>query len=63
VADLPSVDAYLEGKDPEGGELFRRFADLVGRCGPSEPRPRSSIVYSARERIFVGAWIERRRPS
>jgi hypothetical protein len=61
VAELPSVEAYLEGKDPDAVALFRRFEDLVERCGPSEPAPRSSIVYWKRKRIFAGAYIERRR--
>jgi len=61
MADLPSVEAYLEGKAPEGVELFRRFEELVERCGPSRATPHPSIVYWRRERIFVGAYIERRR--
>jgi Domain of unknown function (DUF5655) len=61
VAELPSVDAYLEGKQPEGVALFRGFEKLVERCGPSEAAPASSIVYWKRKRIFAGAWIERRR--
>jgi hypothetical protein len=61
VADLDSVEAYLEGKDPDAVALFRRFEELVVRCGPSEPAPRSSIVYWKRSRVFVGAYIERRR--
>jgi hypothetical protein len=61
VAELASVDAYLEGKDADAIALFRRFQELVERCGPSEPAPRSSIVYWKRKRIFVGAYIERRR--
>jgi hypothetical protein len=32
-----------------------------GACGPSEPAPRSSIVYWKRNRVFVGAFIERGR--
>ncbi len=61
MADLPSVDAYLEGKDPEGVALFRRFEELVERCGPSRVTPHSSIVYWRRKRIFVGAFVERHR--
>jgi uncharacterized protein DUF5655 len=61
MADLDSVEAYLEGKDPDGVALFRRFEKLVERCGPSEPAPRSSIVYWKRRRVFAGAYIERRR--
>ena len=61
MAELPSVEAYLEGKDPDAVALFRRFEDLVERCGPSEPAPRSSIVYWKRKRIFAGAYLERRR--
>jgi len=61
VADLDGVAAYLEGKDPDAVALFRRFEKLVGRCGPSEPAPRSSIVYWKRRRVFAGAYIERRR--
>ena len=61
MAELPSVEAYLEGKDPDAVELFRRFAKLVEGCGPSEPAPRSSIVYWKRSRVFAGAYIERRR--
>jgi len=61
VADLDGVAAYLEGKDPDAVALFRRFEKLVGRCGPSEAAPRSSIVYWKRRRVFAGAYIERRR--
>jgi hypothetical protein len=61
VAELPSVEAYLAGKDPDAVALFRRFEELVHRCGPSEATPRSSIVYWKRERVFAGAFIERRR--
>ena len=38
MADLASVEAYLEGKSPDGVALFRRFEEMVHRCGPSEPR-------------------------
>ena len=61
MTDLPSVEAYLEGKDPDGVALFRSFQALVERCGPSEEAPRSSLVHWKRERVFVGAWIERKR--
>jgi predicted SprT family Zn-dependent metalloprotease len=61
VAELPSVEAYLDGKDTDAVMLFRRFEELVERCGPSEPAPRSSIVYWKRRRIFAGAYIERGR--
>jgi hypothetical protein len=61
VTDLESVDAFLDGKDPEGVELFRRFEKLVEHCGPSEVAPRRTIVYWKRERVFAGAWIDRRR--
>jgi hypothetical protein len=53
VAELASVEAYLEGKDPGAVELFRRFQQLVEACGPSEPSPRSSIVYWKRSRVFA----------
>ena len=61
MADLDSVEVYLEGKDPDAVALFRRFEELVERCGASEPAPRSSIVYWKRRRVFAGAYIERRR--
>ncbi|MBA2643752.1 MAG: hypothetical protein H0U82_12610 [Actinobacteria bacterium] len=61
MADLDSVEVYLEGKDPDGVALFRRFEALVERCGASERAPRSSIVYWKRRRVFAGAYIERRR--
>ena len=61
MAELESVEAYLEGKDSAAVELFRRFQELVERCGPSEAAPRSSIVYWKRKRVFAGAFIERRR--
>jgi Domain of unknown function (DUF5655) len=61
VAELPSVDAYLEGKDPEGVALFRGFEAMVERCGPSVVSPSRTIVYWRRTRIFVGAYIERKR--
>jgi hypothetical protein len=61
VAELPSVDAYLDGKDPQGVVLFRGFEEIVQRCGPSVVSPSRTIVYWKRQRIFVGAYIERRR--
>ena len=61
MADLDGVEAYLSGKNPDAVGLFREFERLVERCGPSEPAPRSSIVYWKRNRVFAGAYIERRR--
>ena len=61
MSDLPSVEAYLEGKSPDGIAFFRRFEEMVHRCGPSEPAPRSSIVYWKRNRVFAGAFVEGRR--
>ena len=61
MADLDSVEAYVEGKDPDALALFLSFEKLIERCGPSEPAPRSSIVYLKRSRVFAGAYIERRR--
>ena len=61
MADLDSVEAYLTGKNPDAVGLFREFERLVERCGPSEPAPRSSIVYWKRNRVFAGVYIERRR--
>jgi hypothetical protein len=61
MADIESVEAYLAGKSESAVALFRRFEELVGRCGPSEPAPRSSIVYWKRERVWAGAYIERGR--
>ena len=61
MTDLPSVEAYLEGKSPEGTALFRRFEEVVHECGPSEPAPRSSIVYWKRNRVFAGAFVNGRK--
>jgi hypothetical protein len=61
VAELESIEAYLEGKDDGAVALFRRFERLVDACGPCEAAPRSSIVYWKRARVFAGAYIERRR--
>ena len=61
MTDLPSVEAYLEGKSPEGIALFRRFEEIVHECGPSEPAPRSSIVYWKRNRVFAGAFVNGRK--
>ena len=61
MADLERVDAYLEGKNPEGVALFRDFQRLIERCGPSAAAPRSSIVYWKRSRVFAGAFINGRR--
>ena len=61
MAELASVESYLEGKDTAAVALFREFERLVERCGPSEAAPRSSIVYWKRERVFAGAYIERGR--
>ena len=61
MTDLPSVEAYLEGKSPEGIALFRRFEEIVNGSGPSEPAPRSSIVYWKRNRVFVGAFVNGRK--
>ena len=51
MAELASVEAYLEGKDEGAIALFRGFEELVERCGPSEAAPRSSIVYWKRKRL------------
>ena len=61
MTDPESIDTYLLGKNPDAVELFRRFQDLVERCGASEPAPRRTIVYWKRKRIFAGAYIERGR--
>jgi len=61
MTKLETVDAYLDGKDAGAIELFRRFEQLVEACGPCEPAPRSSIVYWKRNRVFAGAYVERRR--
>ena len=61
MADLESVDAYLEDK-PEASRS-PAVRGVVERCGPSEPAPRSSIVYWKRERVFAGAFVERRGSS
>jgi hypothetical protein len=61
MADLASVDAYLEGKNADAIELFRRFEELVESCGPSEAAPRGSIVYWKRERVWAGGYIEHGR--
>ena len=37
MADLPSVEAYLEGQSPDGIATFWRFEEMVHPCGPSEP--------------------------
>jgi hypothetical protein len=58
VADLPSVEACLAGKSPDGIALFRRLEEMVHRCGPSEPAPRGSIVYWKRKLVFAGAFVE-----
>ena len=61
MTDLPSVEAYLEGKSPDAVILFRRFEEMVQRCGPSEAAPRSSIVYWKRDRVFAGAFVNGRK--
>jgi hypothetical protein len=61
MADLESVEAYLDGKEPGAVALFRAFERMVEECGPSEIAPRSSIVHWRRKRTFVGAYIERAR--
>jgi hypothetical protein len=61
VAELRSVEAYLEGKDSDLVALFRRFEKMVQSCGPSVVAPRRTVVYWKRNRIFAGAYIERRR--
>ena len=58
---VPSVEAYLEGRNADAVELFRRFQALVERCGPSEVAPRTSIVYWKQQRVFAGAFINGRR--
>jgi len=37
VRELPSVEAYLDDKDTVLVALFRRFEELVARCGESSP--------------------------
>ena len=61
MAELESVDAYLDDKDPVGVALFRRFEEVVEDCGASEVAPSRTIVYWRRKRVFAGAYIERKR--
>ncbi len=61
MTKLETVEAYLDGKDAGAVALFRRFEELVEACGPSDAAPRSSIVYWKRNRVFAGAYVERRR--
>jgi Domain of unknown function (DUF5655) len=61
MTELDSIESYLDGKDPAAVELFRRFQQLVERCGPAEAAPRRTIVYWKRKRVFAGAYIERGR--
>jgi hypothetical protein len=56
-----TVDDYLEGKNPDAVALFRRFQELVERCGTSEVTPRKTIVYWKGKRVFAGAFVEGRR--
>jgi hypothetical protein len=56
-----NIESYLEGKDRAAVALFRRFQQLIERCGASDPSPSPTIVYWRRKRIFAGAYIERRR--
>ena len=61
MPSLPSTESYLGGRNAGAVELFRQFEAIVGRCGPSEAAPRTSIVYWKRERGFAGAFIQGRR--
>jgi hypothetical protein len=45
VAELPSVESYLEGRNADAVGLFRQFQAVVDECGPSQPAPTTSIVY------------------
>jgi hypothetical protein len=49
-----SIEEYLQGKDPAGVALFRRFQQLVEACGTSEAAASRTIVYWKRQRVFVG---------
>jgi hypothetical protein len=61
MAQLASVEAYLEGKNSAAAELLRAFAEIVDECGPSEVQPHKSIVHWKRERVFAGAYVDGRR--
>jgi hypothetical protein len=61
VAKLRNVDAYVDGRDAAGVALFRRFEEIVRDCGPSQVNPSRTIVYWKRNRVFAGAFIERKR--
>ena len=61
MAELASVDAYLERTNTDAVALFRRFEEMVARCGPSEAAPRSSIVYWKRNRVFAAAFVNGRK--
>ena len=58
---LASVDAYLEGKNPEAVTLFKLFERLVERCGSVAAAPSRTVVYWKRERVFAGAHLNGRR--
>ena len=58
MAVLDNVEEYLEGKEPEAVTLFRRFEELVHRCGPCETAPRRTVVYWRRTRVWAGAYLE-----
>ena len=61
MAELASVDEYLEGRNAEAARLLRKFERIVRACGPSEVAPRSSIVYWRRNRVFARAYVDGRR--
>jgi hypothetical protein len=56
-----TLEEYLADKNPDAVALFGRFQELVEACGPSEIRPKRTIVYWARKRVFAGAFVEARR--
>jgi Domain of unknown function (DUF5655) len=56
-----TIDEFLEGKNAEGVELFRRFQAMVEACGPSEPSVSRTVAYFRRTRVFAGGFVAGRR--
>jgi hypothetical protein len=49
-----TVEKFLEGKSPKAREMFQRFADLIGKCGPVTTAPaKTRVAFMVRVR-FAG---------
>lgn len=59
---MDEVEKYLEDKDPQAADLFRRFRELALACGDDvETSVSRTVVFFKRKRVFAGAHVRGKR--